>query len=94
VLRSLLRRFAPRVSMVKSSQSRSPYDPGVGFRRNLRRSPNRRVAKDRMNAFVVVVVDVFVEESLQMPLVDDNHVIEKVALDGARPAFCETILPR
>jgi hypothetical protein len=47
-----------------------------------------------MNAFVVVVVDVFLEESLQMPLVDDDHVIEKVALDGAHPAFCETILPR
>ncbi len=46
-----------------------------------------------MNAVVVVVVDVFVEESLQMTLVDDNHVIKKVALDGAHPALCETILP-
>jgi hypothetical protein len=65
LLRSLLRRFAPRVSMVKSSQSRSPNDPGVGFRRTLRRSPGRRVAEDGMNAFVVVVGDVLVEESFQ-----------------------------
>ena len=46
-----------------------------------------------MNAFVVVVVDVFVEELLQMTLVDHDDMIEKISLDGARPALCETILP-
>jgi hypothetical protein len=39
-----------------------------------------------MNAFVVVVVDVFVEESLQMTLVDHDDMIEKISLDGAHPA--------
>jgi hypothetical protein len=53
----------------------------------------RWAAEDGMNAFVVVVVDGFVEELFQMTLVDDNHVIEKISLNGAHPAFCETILP-
>jgi hypothetical protein len=44
-----------------------------------------------MNAFVVVVVDVFVEELLQMTLVDHDDMIEKISLDGAHPALCEII---
>lgn len=46
-----------------------------------------------MNALVVVEVDVLTEESLQVAFVDHDHVIEKISLDGADPAFCETVLP-
>jgi hypothetical protein len=43
---------------------------------------------------LVVVADIFREEPLQMPLVENNHVIEQVPAAALNPAFRDAILPR
>lgn len=47
-----------------------------------------------MRSVLVVVTDVFFEETLQVPFVESNHVIEQIAATTLYPAFSNSILPR
>jgi len=41
----------------------------------------------------VVVVDVFAEKALQVLLVQDDHVVEKLPTSASDPSFGDPILP-
>ena len=47
-----------------------------------------------MRSVIMVVANVLVHETLEMPLVEDNHVIQQVSPTVADEAFCYSVLPR
>ncbi len=46
-----------------------------------------------MDSVDVVVVDVFAEETLQVLLVQDNHVIQQLTASAADPSRGDSVLP-
>jgi hypothetical protein len=52
------------------------------------------LAQRKMRPVAVVVVDVFRHQSLQMPFVKNDHVIEKISATAANPTLCNTVLSR
>jgi hypothetical protein len=52
------------------------------------------LAEAEVGSVLVVVANVFVEKSLQVPLVERNHVVEQIASTALNPAFRDSILPR
>ena len=46
-----------------------------------------------VRSVVVVVRYKLSEKSVQVPLVEDDHVVEQVSPHGLNPAFCHTVLP-
>jgi hypothetical protein len=47
-----------------------------------------------MGSVVVIIGDVVGKESLQMSLIQHNHVIEQFTPAASHPAFRDSILPR
>src|SRR5271157_2569893 len=47
-----------------------------------------------MNAFTVVVGDVFAKPAMQMALVEHNHAVQEFAATRADPSFRSPVLPR
>jgi hypothetical protein len=55
----------------------------------------RRVLREtQMRSVLVVVAHVFCHESLQMPLIQDDHVVKQIASATSHPALSNTVLPR
>jgi hypothetical protein len=46
-----------------------------------------------VDSVFVVVVDVFAQQAIQVPLVHDNHVIQQLPASAADPSFGNSILP-
>src|ERR1035437_1351599 len=46
-----------------------------------------------MCAILEIVADVFVHQAFQMPLIENDHVVEQIPAEGAYPAFRNTVLP-
>jgi hypothetical protein len=46
-----------------------------------------------MCAILEIVADVFVHQAFQMPLIENDHVVEQIPAAGAYPAFRNTVLP-
>lgn len=78
--------------MVQTSDTSKRNDPALGSRPN----PACRtlLAQPEMSAVCVIVGDVIREQSLQVPRVDWNHVVEQFAAAASHPAFGNPILPR
>src|SRR5208337_2802179 len=74
-----LRCFAPGVAMVETAHTGKPDNPRTRRWSRLERPPVRRISKPRMNAFSVVVGDVFRKPSMQMPFVEHDHVVQEFA---------------
>src|SRR5437868_15392839 len=47
-----------------------------------------------MRSILVVVAHVFCHESLEMPLIEDNYVIQQVSSATPNPALSNPVLPR
>jgi hypothetical protein len=47
-----------------------------------------------MRSILVVIADIFSHEPFQMPLIEDNHVIQQVAAATPNPALGDAVLPR
>jgi hypothetical protein len=54
----------------------------------------RSLPQSEMRAVLVVVADVFREQSLQMAFIKRDDVIQQIAPATLYPAFCHSILPR
>src|ERR1035437_1837621 len=61
--------------------------PRVAARRSLLIQP-------KVSAIFVIVADVLVHQTLQMPLVQDDHMIEQITATVTNPALGNTVLPR
>jgi hypothetical protein len=46
-----------------------------------------------MGSVLVVVADIFAHQSLQMPFIEHNHMVQQVAAAASHPALCDAILP-
>ena len=56
-------------------------------------SAHRRIFQPSVNSVGVVVVDIFADKTLQVVLIHDDHMIEKLATGSADPSFGYPILP-
>ena len=54
----------------------------------------RSLRQRNMRSVVVVVADVIIHESFQMPRIEHDHVVEQIATAVADPALSDTVLPR
>ena len=81
--------------MVQAAEPRHRYDPAIYARILARFTTGRRSLREReMRSIVVVVMDVLAHQSFQMPLIDDDHVVEQITTTTANPTFSHTVLPR
>jgi len=88
-------RLAPLVAMMKTADPRMAGDLGVAsWSRGGRPHRRRALGESEMRSVFVVVRDKLGKESVQVPLVEDDHVVEQIAAHGLDPAFRRTILPR
>ena len=46
-----------------------------------------------MCAILEIVADVFVHQAFQMPLIENDHVVEQIPAAGTYPAFRNAVLP-
>jgi hypothetical protein len=46
-----------------------------------------------MCAILEIVADVFFHQAFQLPLIENDHVVEQIPASGADPAFRNTVLP-
>jgi len=53
----------------------------------------RSLFEREMCAILEIVADVFVHQAFQMPLIENDHVVEQIPAAGAYPAFRNTVLP-
>ena len=47
-----------------------------------------------MRPVLVVMADVLVHKSLQMPLIEDDHMVKQIAVAVANPTLGDDVLPR
>ena len=87
-------RLAPSISVMKSSQSRTSIDSGVGGRLLLDGSARVRVAESSVRTLAVVVPGVLQQESSEVFLVDWDDVVKQLATNGSNPAFRKPVMPR
>jgi hypothetical protein len=86
--------LGPDVSVMKTSDPRQTSDLG-SIRGAMPYSAAFRGIADRgMNALRVEVLDVLPEESSQMVVVEDDHVIEQLSPDASDETLSRSVLPR
>lgn len=52
------------------------------------------LAEAKMGPVFLVIADELIHEALQMPFMESDHVVEKIAPAGTHPAFGHAVLPR
>jgi len=51
------------------------------------------LCRRKMRSVLGIVADVFVHQAFQMPLIENDHVVERIPAAGAYPAFRNTVPP-
>src|SRR5580692_298321 len=46
-----------------------------------------------MRPVVVIVADILVHQAFEMPFIDNDHMVEKIAATSTNPAFGNAVLP-
>jgi hypothetical protein len=81
--------------MMQTAQPWHGYDleacNGILFRFTTGR---RSLIQRKMRSVVVVVADVLIHEALQMPFIENDHVVEQIPAAVADPALGNAVLPR
>ena len=54
----------------------------------------RPFVQAEMSSVVVIVANVLIHEPLEMALIEDDHMIKKIAATGADGSFSHAVLPR
>ncbi len=67
--------------MVKSAHARKSNDPGPIGRSRVGDSTVWRIVNRRVDALGVVVGDVIAEQTVQMPLIEHDHVVQQLSSD-------------
>ena len=80
--------------MMKATDAGQPDNLGLRRRAVFGGSPDRRIPKPSVDSVFVVIVDVFAQQVMQVPLVHNDHVIEKLPASTTDPSFGNPILPR
>src|ERR1700739_2247663 len=53
----------------------------------------RVLGQPQMGSVLMVVGDIFAHESLQMPFIEHDDVIQQVTAAASHPTLCDSILP-
>jgi hypothetical protein len=78
--------------MVQPTESLLSEDPTRSYRTNAAvRCP---LLKSEMRAVLMMVTNIFREQSLQMVFIQCNHVVQEVSSAASHPALRDAILPR
>lgn len=79
---------------MQSTESRVGHDFQTDF--SFHRVSSRRCVlhQSEMSAVLVVITDIFGEQSSQVPFLEGNHVIQEIAAAAPYPALGDTVLPR
>src|SRR5258707_9338587 len=81
--------------MVQPAESRQGLNPAFTRRADFRRPTCWRVLREsKMRPVLVIVVQVRRHQPFEMPLIQDNHVVQQVASATSHPALSNTVLPR
>ena len=83
------------VAMMQTANPWHRYHPAasMGLARGLA-TGRRSLCQSKMSAVLVVIANVIIHETFQMLLVQNNHMVEKVAAAVPNPALGDTVLPR
>ncbi len=83
------------VTMMQTAKPRHRYDSATGFGTLLCLTTGWcSLLQREVRPVIVVVADVFAQESHQMPFVEYDHMVEQIAAATPHPAFGNAILPR
>jgi len=84
-----------RITMVQPAESRKGLN--LAFTRSgtfCSTTSWRVVRQSKMSSVLVIVEQVRGHQPFEMPLIQDNHVLQQVASATSHPAFSNTVLPR
>src|SRR5271167_552169 len=82
-----------RVAVMQTTESRQ-RDNVVARRRDIVPSTIRSVLlESEMSSVLVVIAHVVFQQPSEMPLVENDHVVEQVPPDTANPALRNSVLP-
>src|ERR1700733_13589189 len=83
------------VTMMQTSESRHGNHVRIDRRALCGRSASRSFfAQAEMSSVVMIVVDIFPHETLQMALIKDDDVVKEITTAGPYPPFGHPVLPR
>jgi len=81
--------------MVQPAESRKGLNLAFTFRENFCSTTCGRVLREpKMSAVMVIVEEVRGHQPIEMPLIQDDHVIQQVASAASHPTLSNTVLPR
>src|SRR6266436_7000558 len=83
------------ITMVQPAESRQGLNPAFTRRADFRRPTCWRVLREsKMSPVLMVVEHVGRHQPFEMPLIQDDHVVQQVASATSHPALRNTVLPR
>jgi hypothetical protein len=83
------------VTMVQPAESRKGLNLAFTLNPNFCRPTCWRVLREpEMRSVLVIIEQVGTHQPFEMPLIQDNHVVQQVASATSHPTFSNTVLPR
>jgi len=79
--------------MMKATDAGQSNNLGLRRRSVLGGPPDRRISQASVDSVFVVVIDVFAQQAMQVPLIQDDHVIQHLSTSAADPSLGDPILP-
>jgi len=93
--KQLLNLRCHRITMVQATESRKGLNLVFTLRANCRRPACGRVLREsKMSPVLMVVEHIGKHQPFEMPLIQDDHVVQQVASATSHPALRNTVLPR
>jgi hypothetical protein len=90
-----LARYCHRITMVQPAESRKGLNLAFTRRANFCRPTCWRVLREsKMSPVLMVVEHVGRHQPFEMPLIQDDNVVQQVASATSHPALRNTVLPR
>ena len=87
--KQLLNLRCHRITMVQATESRKGLNLPFTRRANFCRPTCWRVLREsKMRTVLVIVEEVGRHQAFEMPLIQDNHVVQQVASATSHPVFC------
>src|SRR6516225_4137451 len=83
------------IAMVQPAESRKGLNLALARRANFCCTTSWRVLREsKMRPVLMVIEQVGRHQSFEMPLIEDDHVVQQVASATSYPALSNTVLPR
>jgi hypothetical protein len=81
--------------MMESAEPRDRYNPAAfGGSLHCFAACRSLLVQTKMCPVAVVVMDILAHQAFEMPLIEDNHMVEQFAAAVSDPALGDAILPR